>query len=81
MKLLEGGCQVTNRDEGEVLSEGTRHYRRPISRASGAQHITQTVNHYAPGRAPARINPLGDEVHYIVSGHGFCQIARQPYAL
>ncbi len=81
MKLLAGGCQVTSRDEGEVLSEGTRSYRRPISCASGAQQITQTINHYATGQAPARINPLGEEVHYVVSGRGFCQIAKQPYAL
>jgi len=81
MKLLAGGCRVTNHDEGEVLSEGTRSYRRPISRASGAQQITQTINHYATGRAPARINPLGEEVHYVANGRGFCYIARDPYAL
>jgi mannose-6-phosphate isomerase-like protein (cupin superfamily) len=81
MKLLVGGCRVTSRDEGKVLSEGTRRYRRPIARASGAQKITQTINHYATGQSPARINPLGEEVHYVASGHGFCHIARDPYAL
>ena len=81
MKLLAGGCRVTNNTEGEMMIEGTRHYRRPISRASGAQQITQTINHYATGRAPARINPLGEEVHYITQGRGFCHIAGQPYPL
>jgi mannose-6-phosphate isomerase-like protein (cupin superfamily) len=81
MKLLGGGCRVTSSDEGELVVEGTRRYRRPISRASGAKQITQTINHYTTGRSPARTNPIGEEVHYITSGRGFCHIAGQPYAL
>jgi mannose-6-phosphate isomerase-like protein (cupin superfamily) len=81
MRRLTGGCRVTSSDEGEVFTEGTRRYRRPISRAAGAQQITQTISRYATGRAPARVNPIGEEVHYIVSGRGFGHIAGQAYAL
>ena len=81
MRLLADGCRVIRSDEGEILSEGTRRYRRPIARASGAQQITQTISGYAPGRAPARINPSGEEVHYVVSGRGRCRISEHTCAL
>jgi mannose-6-phosphate isomerase-like protein (cupin superfamily) len=81
MKLLANECRVTGSDEGEVFTEGTRRYRRPISRDSGAQQIIQTVSRYGPGRAPVRINPVGEEVHYVASGRGACSISGQSYAL
>lgn len=81
MKRLSGGCQVTNRDEGEVFTEGSRHYRRPVSRAADARQIAQTVSRYGPGCAPVRLNPTGEEVHYVISGRGRCLIAGHDYEL
>jgi mannose-6-phosphate isomerase-like protein (cupin superfamily) len=78
MRRFANGCQVTLAAEAEIIGaeqrEGCRRFRRPISRAHGAREIAQTVSVYRGGCAPARINPRGDEVHYVVSGEGFCWI-------
>jgi len=81
MKLMAGGCRVTSGDEGEVFAEGSRRYRRPISRASGAREIAQIVSRFTQGRAPARVNPLSEEIHYVVSGRGLCSISGQTHDL
>jgi mannose-6-phosphate isomerase-like protein (cupin superfamily) len=78
MRRFANGCQVTPANDAEVIGEeqreGCRRFRRPISRANGAREIAQTVSVYRGGRAPARINPRGDEVHYVVEGEGLCWI-------
>jgi mannose-6-phosphate isomerase-like protein (cupin superfamily) len=81
MQLLAGGCRITHSGEGETFTEGTRRFYQPISRALGARQIAQTINRYAPGRSPARINPDGEEVHFVVSGRGRCAIAGHRYTL
>jgi len=81
MKLLKGGCRVFQLEDFPYVREGTRTFRRPISRETGAQHVAQTVSDYAPGRSPARVNPSSEEVLYCVSGHGSCSIAGNTYPL
>ena len=78
MRVFTNGCRVTPAGDAEVIGEeqreGCRRFCRPISRANGAREIAQTVSVYRGGRAPARLNPRGDEVHYVVAGEGLCWI-------
>src|SRR5512132_1022301 len=62
-------------------TEGTRRCRVPISRAMGARDIAQTVSAYSEGVSPARRNPVGEEVLYVVNGNGTCYIDGYSYAL
>ena len=74
MRVLANGCRVVLPHEGEWQSDGTRRYRTPINRASGARDIAQTISHYERGVAPARRNATSEEVLYVFSGHGICWI-------
>ena len=80
MKALSGGAAVIERGELAQV-EGTRRYRVPISRAMGARDIAQFVSTYSEGVSPARRNPVGEEVIYVVSGSGTCFIDGYSYAL
>jgi mannose-6-phosphate isomerase-like protein (cupin superfamily) len=73
MKILSGGATVIAGGD-YTESEGARRYRVPISREMGAHDIAQAISVYSQGRAPARRNPLGEEVLYIVRGAGACYI-------
>ncbi len=80
MKALSGGVAVIER--GELMTtEGTRRYRVPISRAMGARDIAQFVSSYSEGISPARRNPAGEEVVYVVNGSGTCYIDGYSYSL
>ncbi|MBX3280677.1 MAG: cupin domain-containing protein [Acidobacteria bacterium] len=81
MQAFANGCRVTDPDEGEVVEEGTRRYRRPVSRCAGAVHIAQTISVYARGQSPARVNPHGDEVQYVAAGNGWVRINGARYEL
>jgi mannose-6-phosphate isomerase-like protein (cupin superfamily) len=81
MRIFATGCRVTDPGEGEVFKEGTRLCRRPVSRRAGAVHIAQTISVYARGQAPARVNPHGDEVHYVAAGNGWVRINGARYEL
>ncbi|HME09338.1 MAG TPA: cupin domain-containing protein [Bryobacteraceae bacterium] len=74
MKIIGDGCRVFDADEGEVTRLGTWTARARICHATGAEKVTQTVNEYAPGKSPAVLNPVAEEVLYVVSGTGSCQI-------
>jgi mannose-6-phosphate isomerase-like protein (cupin superfamily) len=80
MTVLSGGATVI--EGGELTAiEGSRRYRVPISKATGARDIAQTISIYSPGVAPARRNPVGEEVLYIVRGKGSCLIDGHRYTL
>jgi mannose-6-phosphate isomerase-like protein (cupin superfamily) len=81
MKVFGGGCRVYDPQDGEVTTRGTWTARSIISRSSGAKQISQAVNHYAPGDAPAVVNPSSEEVLYVVSGEGTCCIQGFSYPL
>ena len=80
MEILYGGAVVIAGGH-RTESEGTRRYRVPVSRAMGAHEIAQTISVYAQGRSPARRNPVGEEVLYVVRGSGACYIDGYRYAL
>lgn len=80
MKALSGGAAVIERSE-LTHTEGTRHYRVPISRAMGARDIAQFVSAYSEGVSSARRNPVAEEVIYVVSGSGTCFIDGYSYTL
>ena len=80
MKALSGGAAVIDRGEFSE-TEGTRHYRVPISRAMGAHDIAQFVSVYSEGVSSARRNPVGEEVIYVVNGSGTCFIDGYSYVL
>jgi mannose-6-phosphate isomerase-like protein (cupin superfamily) len=80
MKILSGGAAVIARGD-YTESEGARRYRVPISRAMGAHEIAQAISVYSQGRAPARRNPLGEEVLYVASGSGACYIDGYRYLI
>lgn len=81
MKELRGGCRVYSPQDGQIETHGTWRARSVISRASGAKHITQTLSEYAPGRSPFVTNPSAEEVLYVISGHGACNINNGTYSL
>jgi mannose-6-phosphate isomerase-like protein (cupin superfamily) len=78
--ILKGGAAVISGGDYESL-EGTRRYRTPISRRMGARDISQSVSLYLPGRAPARRNPVAEEVLYVVRGSGACFVNGFRYEL
>jgi len=80
MTALSGGAAVIKGGELTV-TEGTRRYRVPISRAMGARDIAQFVSAYSEGVSTARRNPIGEEVIYVVNGSGTCYIDGYSYAL
>ena len=61
--------------------EGTRSFRIPISRAMGSLDIAQIISAYDSGVAPARRNPTGEEVIYVVRGAGACYVDGHRYQL
>jgi mannose-6-phosphate isomerase-like protein (cupin superfamily) len=80
MHVHASGCVVIPPAEPR-LTEGTRRYSTPIGRAMGARDIAQTVSLYGRGSAPARRNPVGEEVLYTVSGAGSCRLEGRDYSL
>ena len=81
MQLLAGGCRVFGANEGDTTKKGNWTSRILVSRKSGAKYISQAVNEYGPGRSPFLVNPRAEEVLYVVSGSGLCQIAGFDYDL
>lgn len=61
--------------------DGSRRYRVPISKAMGARDIEQTISVYSRGVSPARRNPVGEEVLFVVRGEASCYIDGHRYAL
>jgi mannose-6-phosphate isomerase-like protein (cupin superfamily) len=80
MESLSGRAVVIEKS-ALTQKEGSRRYRVAISRTMGARDIAQFVNAYSEGVSPARRNPVGEEVIYIVSGTGTCYIDGYSYAL
>jgi quercetin dioxygenase-like cupin family protein len=76
-----GSCRLFDLDDEPALREGSRTYRKPISRQNGAKYIAQTVSDYAPGRSAVRVNPSAEEVLYVVAGSGECLIDGNAYPL
>jgi mannose-6-phosphate isomerase-like protein (cupin superfamily) len=80
MTILPGRAAII--DNGPHSErEGTRSSHMPISRAMGALDIAQIISAYDSGVAPARRNPTGEEVIYIVRGTGACYIDGHRYPL
>lgn len=80
MESLSGRAVVIEKS-ALTQKEGSRSYRVAISRTMGARDIAQFVNAYSEGVSPARRNPVGEEVIYVVSGTGTCYIDGYSYAL
>jgi mannose-6-phosphate isomerase-like protein (cupin superfamily) len=74
MKVIGEGARVFDADEGEVVRHGTWTARARICHATGSDKVTQTVSQYAQGTSPAVVNPVAEEVLYVVSGAGSCKI-------
>ncbi|HEV8587672.1 MAG TPA: cupin domain-containing protein [Pyrinomonadaceae bacterium] len=65
--ILEGGCRVSDMQEGEPFFEGTLRIWRRIGRANGAQAISMRVMEFAPGLSPGIRNDDCDEILYVVA--------------
>jgi mannose-6-phosphate isomerase-like protein (cupin superfamily) len=81
LKTLAGGCRVYSPEDGQIATEGTSAARTVISRATGADRITQTINEYTPGISAAVVNPKAEEVLYIAAGEGVARINGFAYTL
>lgn len=81
MKILAGGCRVFSGEDGAIEVDGTATTRLVVSRATGADRITQAVTDYAPGLSSATVNPGAEEVRYVASGTGVAHIDGFAYAL
>ena len=80
MNVLHGGAAVI-RDGEFTETEGARKFRVTVSRAMGARDITQSVNLYSEGFAPARRRAVGEEALYVISGEGNCYLDGFRYKL
>ncbi|MCI0355221.1 MAG: cupin domain-containing protein, partial [Acidobacteria bacterium] len=76
-----GGVRVWIPGAGQARTEGTRTYRQLVCREHGSKGLSQTVSEYAPGRSMVRVNPVSEEVLYVVSGHGTCRVSAFDYPL
>ncbi len=81
MRELSGGVRVLVAGDGEPVREGTRTCRMLISSRTGARHLAESVGEYSQGRSPVRVNPVGEEVLYVVSGRGICTIGACDYEI
>jgi mannose-6-phosphate isomerase-like protein (cupin superfamily) len=81
MKLLAGGCRVYSPEDGQVSTLGPWTERKVVSKSSGANRITQTVNEYGLGISPAMVNPNAEEVLYVAGGEGVCHINGSGFVL
>ncbi len=81
MLVLTGGVRVWSAGSGELRTEGTRSFRKLVCRENGSKGLAQTLSEYAPGRSAVRVNPVAEEVVYVISGHGACRVAASDYAL
>ena len=81
MRELSGGVRVLVEGDGEPIREGTRMYRVLISSRTGAQHLAHSLSEYSPGRSLVRVNPVGEEVLYVVSGRGVVTIGACDYEI
>lgn len=80
MTILPGRAAIID-NAPHSEREGTRSFHIPISRATGALDLTQIISAYDSGLAPARRNPTGEEVVYVVRGTGTCYIDGHRYLL
>jgi mannose-6-phosphate isomerase-like protein (cupin superfamily) len=81
MKELNGGCRVYSSQDGQISTHGAWRARSVISRASGAKRITQTMSDFSAGKSPFVINPTAEEVLYVISGEGACNLDGFVYPL
>ena len=79
MTILTGGAAVI--DDSPTQIEGSRSFRVPVSKAMGARDILQAISRYSSGPAPARRNPVGEEVLYVARGEGVCHLDGHRYPL
>jgi mannose-6-phosphate isomerase-like protein (cupin superfamily) len=80
MTGLAGGATVIEGGEFAEV-EGSRRYRVPISKSTGARDISQTISVYARGAGLSRRNQIGEEVLFVVRGEGACYINGHRYAV
>ena len=64
--ILEGGCRVSEMNEGAPLVHGTLTVWPQIGRRVGAQAISLRVLAFAPGISPGMRNESSDEVLYVL---------------
>jgi mannose-6-phosphate isomerase-like protein (cupin superfamily) len=62
--VLEGGCRVSEMNEGQPESVGTIKVWRQVGRNTGANAISLRVWEFAPGTSPPIKNDGSDEVFY-----------------
>jgi mannose-6-phosphate isomerase-like protein (cupin superfamily) len=63
---LEGGCRVTDMQDGAPLTQGSLRIWNQIGRATGAQAISLRIMEFAPGRSPGIRNGDCDEILFII---------------
>jgi mannose-6-phosphate isomerase-like protein (cupin superfamily) len=64
---LEGGCRVSNRHDGEPLTQGSLRIWNQIGRAMGAQAISLRIMEFASGLSPGIRNGDCDEILYVLN--------------
>lgn len=62
--VLEGGCRVSEMNEGQPESVGTMKVWRQVGVATGAKAISLRVWEFGPGSSPLITNADADEVFY-----------------
>ncbi len=81
MKVLAGGCRLFDPEDGDVTGRGPWTSVFRIGKATGAKHVSQTINRYATGRSATVVNPSSEEVLYVIEGEGVCYIDGFSYPL
>ncbi len=81
---LEGGCRVTQMNEGTPEISGSLKIWNHIGRAFGAEAISLRVLEFSKGLSPQLLNSMSDEVLYVLgplSGELDVTIDGQPFAV
>src|SRR5262245_802532 len=63
---LEGGCRVSQMDEGAPQVVGTLAIWSRVGKATGATAISMRILEFGPGLSPGLSNPDCDEVFYLL---------------
>src|SRR5260221_11707784 len=77
--VLEGGCRVTDLDEGKPVRDGALRIRKHFGRDGGARAISLRVIELK-GWASLR-NEASDEVLYVIRGTGTATLDGQKHTL
>lgn len=81
VSMLDSPCYVIRAAETRIDPAPAWWCRTVVSRAMGAQHMTQFYAELTDGKSPVLASSAGDVVLWIMSGNGTVEISGRPFAV